>query len=123
MRIRFADSVKINVDVEEPLPDMKVPPLITIPFVENAFKHGISYIHNSFVSVSYNVEQYSLVFRCSNSKTESQHDTHGGVGLENVRHRLQLLYGDTYRLKITDSTDVYSVELMLPPKSEMEFNS
>lgn len=123
MRIRFADSVKISLDIEEPLEDMKVPPLITIPFVENAFKHGISYIHNSFVSVSYGFESGSLVFRCSNSKTESQHDTHGGVGLDNARNRLRLLYGDTHRLKITDSNDTYSVELMLPPKSEMEFNA
>lgn len=122
MRIRYEESVEISVEVAEPLPDMKVPPLITIPFVENAFKHGISYIHNSFVRVSYGFEAASLIFRCSNSKTESQNDTHGGVGLENVRNRLKLLYGNTYRLNIDDSNDVYSVELRLPDKIEIETN-
>lgn len=120
MRIRFSDSVKIGIEVAEPLPDMTVPPLITIPFVENAFKHGISYIRDSFVRVSYDVESSMLVFRCSNSKIESQHDVHGGVGLDNVRHRLQLIYGSTYKLIIDDRDNVYSVELRLPQKKDIE---
>lgn len=114
MRLRYADSVRISVEVAEPMPDKMVPPLVAIAFVENAFKHGISYKHDSFVDVRFAVNGNKLLFTCRNSKVEAKEDDHGGVGLENVKRRLNLIYGERHTLKITEDNSTYNVELTVP---------
>ena len=93
-----------------------VPPLILITFLENAFKHGVSYQHESFIEVRMAVEGDSLIFECRNSKAEVSNEEKGGVGLSNVRKRLDLLYEQNYTLSIHDEPQVYTVELTLPLK-------
>ncbi|MBO4612052.1 MAG: histidine kinase [Bacteroidaceae bacterium] len=116
MQLRYTDKVRISLDL--PLvPDRKVPPLILITFIENAFKHGISYQNESFIEIAVAVEGENLQFSCRNSKADTSIEDKGGVGLANVRRRLDLLYGHNYSLKIQDEADVYSVELTLPLKS------
>lgn len=114
MRLRYADSVRISVEVAEPIPDKMVTPLVAIAFVENAFKHGISYKHDSFVEVAFAVNDGKLLFTCRNSKAEALDDDHGGVGLENVKRRLNLIYGERHSLKITEDNSTYNVELTIP---------
>lgn len=114
MRLRYADSVRISVEVAEPIPDKMVTPLVAIAFVENAFKHGISYKHDSFVEVAFAVNDGKLLFTCRNSKAEAKEDDHGGVGLENVKRRLNLIYGERHSLKITEDNSTYNVELTVP---------
>ena len=58
-----------------------------------------------------------LTFACRNSKAETPNQEKGGVGLANVRKRLNLLFGSNYTLDIQDSADVYNVELVIPLKS------
>ena len=94
-----------------------VPPLILITFIENAFKHGVSYQHESFIEVKMAIEGDSLIFECRNSKAEVSNEEKGGVGLSNVRKRLDLLYEQNYTLSIHDEPQVYTVELTLPLKS------
>jgi sensor histidine kinase YesM len=55
-----------------------------------------------------------LSFTCRNSRIEAAEDKHGGVGLKNVKQRLELIYGNDYSLKIDDNPDVYSVNLIIP---------
>ena len=93
-----------------------VPPLILITFIENAFKHGVSYQHESFIEVRMTVEGDSLIFECRNSKAEVPNEEKGVVGLSNVRKRLDLLYEQNYTLSIHDEPQVYTVELTLPLK-------
>ena len=115
MRLRYTSSVRIDVEVPETVPDRHIPPLMLIIFVENAFKHGISYSEDSFVEVKVAVNGERLVFCCRNSKHHNtETDAKGGVGLVNVRRRLDLLYGDRYALDVDDSDGEYGVRLELP---------
>ena len=98
------------------VPDCQIQPLILITFIENAFKHGVSYQRESFIEVQMAVEGDELRFNCRNSKADVSNEAKGGVGLGNVRKRLDLLYGNNYALRINDAADVYTVELTLPLK-------
>ena len=113
MRLRFTDKVEVKLELPEAAP-AKLPPLILITFVENAFKHGVSYEHDSFVHVGAKVSGHRLRFLCSNSKGSGQSREKGGVGLTNARQRLDLIYGEEYTLRIDDRTDTYNVELEIP---------
>ena len=121
MQLRYTDKVRISLDLPAEVPDRQIPPLILITFIENAFKHGVSYQRESFIEVGMAVEDSRLSFTCRNSKlevsTNTQHptpNTQGGVGLANVRKRLDLLYEQDYTLSIHDEPQVYSVELNIP---------
>ena len=83
--------------------------------MENAFKHGVSYRQDSFISVELSVERGDkLAFTCRNSKIPNEEDKHGGVGLKNVRQRLDLIYGSDYTLDIRDEDNTYTVNLTIP---------
>ena len=114
MQLRYTDKVKISVDLPAEVPDKTIPPLLLISFIENAFKHGVSYQHDSFIEVKASVEEDRLLFHCRNSKAEKSNDEKGGVGLANVKQRLDLLYDDRYTLDIDDGHDEYKVELTIP---------
>lgn len=132
MRIRLGDQVDICFDVPSPLPCAFVPPLLFISFVENAFKHGISYLHPSFVHISFEIEDRRIVFNCINSHAEADtttgvsdskpssaktpEQTPGGLGLRNVRQRLDLLFPSDYQLDIQENGATYAVRLDIPLK-------
>lgn len=113
MRLRYTDKVKITINMPKILVDKQIPPLMLITFIENAFKHGISYQHESFIDIKVEISD-KLLFTCRNSKAEKANEEKGGVGLANVKKRLNLLYDNNYTLNIKDETDVYSVELTIP---------
>jgi len=114
MQLRYTNKVEIVVDLPDQAPDKTVPPLMLISFIENAFKHGISYQHASFVHVKVTIDGDELNFTCSNSKAEKPNEEKGGVGLSNVKQRLHLLYDNNYSLKIQNQPDSYNVELTIP---------
>lgn len=117
MRIRYSDKVAIETDIREPMPDRQIPPLLFISFVENAFKHGISYENESFIQLSIHTDDDKLHFSCRNSKkrTEKPEKTDkGGVGIKNTRQRLDLIYGTDYQLDIRDDDNDYTVSLTIP---------
>ena len=114
MQLRFTDKVKISLDLPQMAPDRQIPPLILITFIENAFKHGVSYKHDSFITIKAVVEAGRLQFECRNTKAEQPNQEKGGVGLRNVRQRLDLLFDDNYTLRIQDEAEIYSVELEIP---------
>ena len=114
MQLRYSDKVRITVDVPDEAPDVTIPPLMLISFIENAFKHGISYQHDSFIDIKLEVKDNNLSFTCRNSKAEKPNQEKGGVGLANVKKRLDLLYDKKYSLDIKDEPDIYIVELKLP---------
>lgn len=114
MRLRYTDKVQISIDLPEQSPDLMIPPLMLITFIENAFKHGVSYQQDSFIEVKAEVQGDTLHFSCRNSKAEKSNEEKGGVGLANVKQRLKLLYDNDYSLKIQDDSDIYSVQLTIP---------
>ena len=116
MSMRYTGNVSISLDVPEVLPDSMLPPLLLVIFVENAFKHGISYRTKSFVEISLQPHGDRLLFSCCNSRPEIKHDENmkGGVGLSNVRRRLDLLFPGNYTLDIKEQEDTYTVHLDIP---------
>lgn len=117
MMLRYTDNVSVDLDIPDNLPNGQIPPLLLITFVENAFKHGVSYEQVSFVNISMDVEDGYLLFVCLNSKSNDGKDNmpkEGGVGLRNVRQRLKLIYNEDYTLDLNDGSNSYEVRLKLP---------
>ena len=114
MRIRYTDKVRIDVSFPTDTGEVQVPPLLFVSFVENAFKHGVSYQHASFVSVCLQVVGEEIHFVCSNSNYYRSEDQHHGIGLDNIRKRLRLLFGERYKLSIDDTADCFDVQLLVP---------
>ena len=97
------------------VPEVQIPPLLFISFVENAFKHGVSYRNDSFVRVIVQQEEGNrLTFRCTNSNNGRADEQHHGIGLENIRKRLRLLFGQDYTLSINERDDSFNVLLIIP---------
>lgn len=114
MRIRYPECVSIDLSLPEDTSGIQVPPLLFISFVENAFKHGVSYRKPSYISIGLEVGEQEVVFRCSNSRFGKSGDRHHGIGLENIRKRLQLLFGDRYTLSINETEQSFDVLLSVP---------
>ena len=111
-RIRFQDTLKINFSSDRINNEKLVPPMLLIPFVENAFKHGN--LINGFlqIDIQISVKDDSLNFMIKNTvKKEADEKSKTGIGLENIKKRLDLIYPDAYRLKIDLIEEWYQVDL------------
>ena len=116
MRLRLTDKVVLNISLPEVTNDFLVPPLLFIPFVENAFKHGISTREPSFIDISLKIKDQNIEFLVRNSISgvvfnESEIKT--GIGLENVQKRLKLLFNKNYSLEINKKDNVHEVMLKI----------
>ena len=115
MRLRYSEGVDICLQLPEHDGGAQVPPLVYASFVENAFKHGVSYETPSFVHISVVVEGGRVVFRCTNSRQAPvRQDGGSGLGQENARRRLDLLYGDRYTMQVDQEAGTYTLILDLP---------
>ena len=116
MRIRYDSSIDICLDYPATIPNkVAIPPLLLIVFVENAFKHGVSYNHASFIHIRIRYRDDAVTAVISNSRHEKSRPGTTGIGLENVKKRLALIYQDNYTLSIDDSDPaVYTVKLIIP---------
>jgi two-component system, LytTR family, sensor kinase len=118
MKLRISDKVAITNEFPVRSEGISVPPLLFLPFIENAFKHGVSNRKPSFIDIRIELEGDILTFSCRNSEHESGIDdsiqTSGhGIGLINVNRRLSLLMPDHYSLEIHSGDGIYGVNLML----------
>jgi len=91
-----------------------LPPFLFIPFVENAVKHGASTVGHTYLALDFSIKGKQLHFRSENSKPAVKHQTIGGLGLGNIKRRLELLYPDNHTLEITENPDRYIVNLTIP---------
>jgi two-component system LytT family sensor kinase len=112
-RLRFKDRTYIKFEITGNTLDHTVTPLVLIPFVENAFKHGLATDPENPITIILNASTRKLFFHISNKKNNQNKDETGGIGLQNVRRRLDLIYNDKYHLHIDDTTDIYNCELYL----------
>ena len=120
MRLRYPEeSIRIETVFPEERSGVAVPPLVMASFVENAFKHGVSYSSDSFIRVKVERQEGKVVFICSNSSHPSEGDERHGVGLDNIRKRLTLLYGNEYTLAIDEEEGHYDVLMAIPPQPEI----
>ena len=116
MRLRLTDKVALNISLPQVTNDFLVPPLLFIPFVENAFKHGISNREPSFIDISLTIDNQNIDFYVRNSISgvifnESEIKT--GIGLENVQKRLKLLFKENYSLTINKTESSHEVMLKI----------
>jgi len=115
MKMRYSHKVQINFIAPVSVPDKAIPPFLFISLIENAFKHGISYAEESFVDIDLITGQERLLLVVKNSKTgKVQIEENAGIGLQNTRKRLALLFGNNYHLDIIDSERLYTVNLSIP---------
>ncbi len=116
MRLRLSSKVELSVNFPRQINDREIEPLLFIPFIENAFKHGISYREKSFIRIDMQVNEGKIHFSISNSlgKSSSPDDgQHSGIGLENVRKRLLLLFPGKHQLEIKEEDLLFSVNLSI----------
>ena len=118
MKMRFTGMVKVNTDFPAMTSQKGIAPLILAIFAENAFKHGVSYKSPSNIDITLRCHNNEFIlFTCKNSKRKDgarEKDLAGGIGLSNVKNRLELIYGDRYHIDIKDNEDSYKVRLLLP---------
>lgn len=112
-RISRAHDIKVNISTDRN--NYYIAPLILIPFIENAVKHGIdSMIEQSFLYIDISVKDRQLQFLCRNPyKWPQTEKANGGIGLINVRKRLELIYPGQYQLTINNQDSVFSVSLLI----------
>lgn len=115
MQMRYSNKVDIQLDYPIIDSNKRIAPMIFTSLIENAFKHGISYKNNSFVHVKFLATENRMLCEISNSKHENNvKEEYSGIGLENTRKRLQLIYADDYKMDIIDTDDKYSVNITIP---------
>ncbi|MFN8354134.1 MAG: histidine kinase [Spirosomataceae bacterium] len=115
-KIRFEDDVEVNFTVESMNSTRQIEPMLLIPFVENAFKHGVGLIDDAVIDIYLMANQATLYFRVRNKYNTTfseEKDPASGIGLKNVRRRLELLYPNAHRLDINQTDGWFSVELAL----------
>jgi two-component system LytT family sensor kinase len=112
-KIRFANKAFVDFEVNGLISGQQIVPLLLISFIENAFKHGVANDPETPIRIHMDVSAKHLDFKMENKKHQYNKDATGGIGLNNVKRRLDLLYPGKYKLKIDDGDDVYTSELYL----------
>src|SRR5699024_2873832 len=117
LRLAESENIQLTIDIDEPSHEYFIAPMLLIAFVENAFKHGVRLQEKSWIKVSLYEQNKVLHFNVRNSlHLQSNDDTEQnstGIGLENVRERLNLLYPDKHHLDINKNAGEYIVHLTL----------
>lgn len=122
MKLRLDEKVKLQVDLPRMDTGLHIPPLLFIPYIENTFKHGVSYQGDSVIEIQLHVEENTLIFTSMNNifpkKKNTEDQPESRVGLENARRRLELIFPDRHELKITQTNKEYRVYLEICLNSE-----
>ncbi|MFD1293061.1 sensor histidine kinase [Lutibacter holmesii] len=114
MRLRFSNKVKINVEIPSEIPHKFIAPLLFTSLLENAFKHGISYHTTSFINLALSFNKNNLNFIIENSNHPKKDEAASGIGVENTKKRLDLIYKNKYTLVVDQNEKIYRVNLTVP---------
>lgn len=113
-KLRYGNRLDVGFTVSGETKGLAVSPLLLLPFVENSFKHGVSnMIDQCWININVYAEDNVFTFQVSNSRVGKQETTFGGLGMDNVRKRLQILYPETHSLKVVEENEIYVVKLEL----------
>lgn len=113
---RFGKKVAINIKIDMPDNFYEIEPMLLIPFVENAFKHGVGLIENPTITIHLYIQKATLHFEVRNrfnAQSSETQDRTSGIGLNNVKRRLKLLYDDKQSLEISKQDDWFVVLLKI----------
>jgi LytS/YehU family sensor histidine kinase len=117
-KLRHGSKMLIDFKINGQIEDQKLAPLILIPFIENSFKHGINnQITQGYVNLELNVHENDIQMVLENSKSHSlpkiAEKRSGGIGLVNVKRRMEILYPNRHQLDIIESPNTYKIDLNL----------
>lgn len=112
-KLRFKDDAYVILEVEGQIKNQTIVPLVLISFVENAFKHGIATDPQNPIHINISIFEDKLLFTLYNLKNKQNKDQTGGIGMINVKRRLDLTYPNQYKLSVDDGEDKYFCELYL----------
>lgn len=113
-RERYGNTIEIIWNVEGELENKTISPLLLLPFLENAFKHGVSeQIEKPWLKVNISIKGDLLHCKISNSKNEFKPHSGNGIGIENVKKRLAFMYPDNHTLEMHDEKNFFAVSLMI----------
>jgi sensor histidine kinase YesM len=115
-RVRYGNKLEVHMLTPDVSDDIYIAPLLLLPFVENCFKHGTgNLLQHPWLNLSIELKDTTLIMKLMNGKTpigESSEDK-PGIGISNVRKRLELLYKDKYEIQITEDEEVFVVDLQV----------
>jgi sensor histidine kinase YesM len=112
-QLRFSNKLKVNFEVNGVLNGAMIIPFVLITLVENAFKHGDLKNPDTPIDIKLNVEGNKLYFYCRNKKKTGPKELSTGIGLDNIRNRLDLAYGSHYKFVVKDEAEFYTTELTI----------
>ena len=114
-QIRYGNKLELHIDVPEDTEDLYIAPLLLLPFIENCFKHGTSNIlENPWLNLHISIQENVMTMKLLNGKSDSGKPFHiPGIGIENARRRLELLYPNKHELVINSEEEVFIVNLKL----------
>lgn len=114
-KIRLDRSVKLEYHILENIPDLRIAPMLLIPFIENAFKHGVNSEQKSHIRIETTMNKTEFQLRVVNNKVNVQRDIseRSGLGIENTKHRLNLIYPSKHLLVINDTEKEFFVSLYI----------
>ena len=118
-KMRYGDRLHLKFDVNGPVNEMKIAPMLLFTFVENCFKHGSrNDPENPYIRINLDVSKERMVFQTENSKPVSAIESKtnvvsGGIGLTNVKKRLEIIYGENYNLELKNERLVFKVKLVI----------
>ena len=115
--LRFGNTVKTNVDVKSDIDIYTIEPMLLIPFVENAFKHGTGTLETAVINIALSVDETARMmhFTITNNvgPADDSKDSSSGIGIANVRRRLAILYPERHELSISNTPDLFTVDLTI----------
>lgn len=115
-RIRFEEDVDIKLQIDGKAGNHQIEPMLLIPFVENAFKHGVGMINDPIIDIALKFDEKKLTFSIKNKiapELPEEKDSSSGIGLRNVKRRLELLYPHAHKLNIITENDWFIIDLEL----------
>lgn len=117
MKLRFTDKVNISCEIPSEIPDIQIPAMLFVSFIENAFKHGVSYRKQSYVNFSIAIEKEQISCIIKNSKHDDLQKTekkYSGIGMQNIKKSLELLFADKYQLDVVETINDFEVKFIIP---------
>ncbi|WP_308199370.1 sensor histidine kinase [Chitinophaga sedimenti] len=122
-KLRLPQSISVDYQVAGEAGILKIPPMLLIPFVENAFKHGISYSEASYIIVKLVIHNGTLSMIVRNKLIRQKTAEPGGVGLTNARKRLDMLYAGAHELTVKENGNEFIADLKIVLNNDEVYRS
>lgn len=118
-KLRLTDKVEVMVNVQDEFDDFMFEPFIILPIIENAFKYGVDNLNNSFISIDIKVEQQKLELTVVNKVVQrpAMLRKNSGIGLNNIKRRLEILYPNHHQFSSDENNEVFSVNMQIKLKN------